>query len=730
MSRNFHVGEFLVEPEINSITRDVTASRVEPKVMRVLVCLAEQAGSVVPKEKLIQSVWADTFVTDDVLTRSISELRKVFEDEPKEPRFIQTIPRSGYRLIAAVSYDSESPLAEPRATTGLSDAPTKVGPRRWWVGSLIAAAVALALVIGGIVWFYSWRSSSSSSKSSPLPPMNVVPFTSLQGAEYGPSFSPDGNQIAFSWDGEGVPAIYVKQIGAEKPLRLTFPDPGFFDFGPVWSPDGRRIAFNRHSETECAIFTVPAPGGPQRRVLTLGPNPGWDMLPSLSWSPDGRFIAFPYKDSKEEPYKIFLVSPDTLARQTLTSPSAENVGDFAPRFSPDGQSVAFFRVGSKPSGEGKAADIYIVPMTGGEPRRLTFDNAALNGLDWTADGREIVFASNRGGVSGGDGFNLWRIPASGGEAERVVLGGNSFRFPRISHHGNRLTYAQPSGGDVNIYRIGISETSGSKNPPTRLIASTRYDGGAQYSPDGRRIAFHSDRSGQLEIWICNSDGTHLTRMTTSGPNKKAGTPRWSPDGRQIAFDLFEEGKGDIYAINVEGGLVRPIATGDSTDHLPSWSRDGKWIYFASDRSGDLQVWKATAQGGAPVQVTKQGGFYPFESFDGKHVYYIKPFPAQGIWQVPVDGGEELQILDSYQSGLNGNWAVANDGIYFINEHTKDGFAIQFFDFATRKVRQVAGLGRVATFEDCIAVSPDRRQILYTQVDGAGASDIMLVENFR
>ncbi|HEY6120811.1 MAG TPA: protein kinase [Pyrinomonadaceae bacterium] len=595
-------------------------------------------------------------------------------------------------------------------------------------------AATLALVVGGALWFYASRQTAKPSR----PLLKALPFTSLSGAEYLPSFSPDGNKIAFSWDEEGEGgAIYVKEIGTEKLLRLTFSISGrttrrattptsSMNFSPVWSPDGQTIAFNRHTETECAIFTVAALGGTEHELLTLGPNPGWPTVPTLAWSPDGRFIAFTYKYSKEEPNKIFFVSPDTSSRQTLTSPSAGSVGDFCPAFSPDGQSVAFFRMSSDSS-----ADIYIVPVTGGEPRRLTFDNASIFGLDWTADGREIVFSSNRaGGMSPLEsGSRLWRIPASGGTAEQIALGGDNFGFPRIARHGNRLTYAQSAPEDANIYRIEVSDKKVSTDPPNKLIASTRYDGGPQFSPDGRRITFHSDRSGQLEIWTCDSDGTNLMQITSSGLNQRAGTPRWSPDGRQIAFDLYDHDKGDIYVIGVDGGPALPIATGDSDDHLPSWSRDGKWIYFASDRSGQLQVWKAPAQGGEAVQVTRQGGYLAFESFDGKHVYYIKPFPTQGIWQVPVDGGEELQIMNSFQSALYGDWAVGNDGIYFINEHGKDGMAIDFFDFAGRKVRQVASLGKVHILETGIAVSPDGRQILYTQIDGGGA-DIKLVENFR
>ena len=145
VNSNFRIGEFLIEPQINSITRAEKTARIEPKVMQVLVRLAEHAGEVVPKEKLIQSVWSDTFVTDDVLTRAISELRKVFEDDAKDSRFIQTIPRSGYRLIAPVSdaevkqgNDSISLPEVGGLVPGVAPQAGWAGRNSWW-GSRLGA---------------------------------------------------------------------------------------------------------------------------------------------------------------------------------------------------------------------------------------------------------------------------------------------------------------------------------------------------------------------------------------------------------------------------------------------------------------------------------------------------------------------------------------------------------------------------------------------------------------
>lgn len=636
------------------------------------------------------------------------------------------VPRDLERIIRkALSKDREQRYQTAgELLTELKSVNVDEKPSRQFSLKLFAFAASMLVVISlGTLWLYSTRRNSKAS----LPPIKIVPFTSFPGEEYMPAFSPDGNQIAFGWNGESIgishnSSIYVKQIGSERTLRLTS-DPSFMDFGPVWAPDGQKIAFNRHTESECSIFTVDSLGGVARKLITLGPNPGMPMFPTLAWSPDGKFIAVPFAEAHHA-YKIFLVSTESFTKRPLTSPTLETGGDFNPAFSPDGQSVAFFRMMSAAS-----ADIFTVPIGGGETRRLTFDNAFISGLDWTPDGREIVFASHRHPDNSGTApSNLWRIPAGGGTPERIpIAGGYNQWFPRIARNGNRLAYVESFPDDYNIYGLDVSGKS--KNPPTKLIASTRLDGGPQFSPDGRRIAFHSDRSGQLEIFTSDIDGMNVMPLTSSGPNKRAGSPHWSPDGREIVFDIFTEGKGDVYTISADGGLPRPIATSDSSENAPSWSRDGKWIYFNSDRGGQLQIWKAPSEGGEAMQVTRHGGLFPVESFDGKYVYFVKPFPTQGIWRMPVDGGEELRIQDTFQSAFCGDWAVTNVGIYFVNENGKDGFALEFLDFATRKPREVASLGRIQLVESCIAVSPDGRQVLYTQNDQHSA-DITLVENFR
>jgi eukaryotic-like serine/threonine-protein kinase len=610
----------------------------------------------------------------------------------------------------------------------------------WWANRLIWLSAAVILVVAVAARYYSSRPPSEnlarSRSESSLPPMKVVPFTSFSGHEGSPAFSPDGNQMAFDWDGGTSDNIdiYVKLIDAGAPLRLTT-DPGI-DRSPTWSPDGRYIAFSRFSESEKGIFIVPALGGTERKLyspdwrpdsalLAYTTSSGFFVLGSVVWSPDGKFLSYVDRSSPQSPYSIWLLSVENLERRQLTWPPAQNLFDMVPAFSPDGQTLAFLRLSSA-----RVSDIYLVPIGGGEPRRLTFDNTEIDGLAWTPDGREIVFASDRGG-----GYGLWRISVTGGTPERLAVGGDNDFSPPLSHQGNRLAVSRQgnrlayvqSAFDTNIWRIEIPELKGGNNPPTKLIASTNLDQGPQYSPDGRKIVFESTRSGSYEIWVCDSNGTNLAQLTSF--DRTTGTPRWSPDGRHIAFDSRIETNSDIYVTGAEGGSPRRLTTDTSDDVVPSWSRDGQWIYFASNRTGGYQVWKIPAEGGEVVQVTKQGGFAAFESPDGKFVYYTALKP--GIWRVAVEGGEATPVLvDQPKLGYWGYWAVVDGGIYFVNVEVKSHPTIQFFSFATGRLTQIATMDKEAVvLGPGFAVSPDGRWILYAQVDQSGG-DITLVENFQ
>jgi Tol biopolymer transport system component len=376
-------------------------------------------------------------------------------------------------------------------------------------------------------------------------------------------------------------------------------------------------------------------------------------------------------------------------------------------------------------GSGSELDLYVVPISGGEPRRLTFgDSLFWTGPTWTEDGREIVFSSDRAGSSA-----LWRIPVSGGHPQPLEVGSDDAIEPFISRQGHRLAYMR-FPFDLNIYRVVLPDAASPGISPAPFLAAPRLDANGQLSPDGKRIAFESDRSGgSPEIWVCDIDGSNCAPATSFGTRPRM--PRWSPDGKRIVCEASRNGKTSIYTVDLETRGVRGVVADPSEERVPSWSRDGLWIYFASKRTGSWQIWKVLSEGGAPVQVTKQGGSRPVESPDSRFVYYEKGGDVTGVWRVPSGGGEELLTFDQPKPGISGNWAVVDEGIYFMRfDHYADGEGtILFYDFATRRVKEIAKLGRHHILSEGFTVSSDQHSFLYTVWEHPGG-DIMLVENFR
>ena len=650
------------------------------------------------------------------LLLDLKELRQELEFETKlgiPPQGVETAAASGRHTGAETGQARTVATGEvsgARANLSLDHLMGEIKRHKLRVGLTLAAAVVAVAAIG-LGWYNQFGADQPGLSSAAF---RSIPLTSFPGSETEPAFSPDGSRIAFVWNGEKEDNydIYVQIINAGPPLRLTHnPSP---DIAPAWSPDGGHIAFARVAGDERSIFLIPAMGGPERKLLSItAATESWKAA-RLSWSPDGKLLAFPGKDSPQDAANIFLLSVETLEKRLLL-PAPAGYVDMVPAFSPDGKTLAFIRRYGTSNRE-----IYLVPAAGGEPARLTHDNRTIDSLAWAPDGRAILFTSDREG-----GSALWQISASGGAPERLYVGREDVYEVAVSQQSHRLAYLQ-SLTDTNIWRWEKPGSSGRGKPPVKLIASTRQETNPQYSPDGNKIVFTSDRSGHLEIWVCESDGSNPVRLTSfNGPF--TGSPRWSPDGRQIAFDCTAAGPRDIYVVSVEGGPSRRLTTGPSEEVRPSWSRDGRWIYFGSNHGGDWQVWKTPVAGGEAAQITRRGGHEAFESPDGKFVYYSARPASLGIWRVPVGGGEEVRLIDQ---GAQSNWVVLDQGIYFLTSRANARSNVEFFSFATGQITQIGEIEKqLNTAGPSLSVSPDGRWFLYSRLD-QGGSDIMLVENFR
>jgi eukaryotic-like serine/threonine-protein kinase len=664
----------------------------------------------------------------------LSTLTAILRDEPKRAsEIVESLPREVERIISRClrkelnrrfqnMHDLKVELEELKeeSESGKLLAPARTSGRtRHWNPVWLAGLVALLLVGALVAWFFR------PIPKAPAVDLAAVPLTSYPGTEDFPTFSPDGSQIAFMWNGANQDNfdIYVKLAGPGPPLRLTS-DPAV-DSSPAWSPNGQSIAFLRELPGgRFAVLLIPPIGGPERRLAEI-PFPFSINPLSVAWSPDGSSLAVTDQDAPNQPPGIFLLSTETGEKRRLTSPPPHSRGDYAPAFSPDGRTLGFVRL----KASGYSGDILTLPLSSsleprGEPKLVMSNNHIFYGLTWTVDGSEIIAAAGIGSFSAG---SLWRIAGDGSrKPERIAFTGDESASPSLSRQGNRLAYSR-GAIDRNIWRLELTrETEAGR--PTRFISSTRQDASAEFSPDGKKIAFYSNRSGNDEIWVCNSDGTNPVQITSLG-GPSSGTPRWSPDGEQIVFDSSPDGHWDIFVVGTNGGKPRRLTNQPSAESVPSWSRDGKWVYFYSDRSGTVQIWKMPPQGGEATQVTSHGGYAASESPDGKLLYYTKSVEGkEGLWRMPVTGGEETQVINRVIARRA--FSVTRDGVYFItgtdSSVTRDGvyfiadtesFTIQFFSFRTQQYRTLAKVENPFVY---LSVSPDNKSILYTQYDQSGS----------
>jgi len=552
---------------------------------------------------------------------------------------------------------------------------------------------------------------------APLPPPRLVPLTTFTGYEYHPAFSPDGTHVVFGWNGErgDNSDIYVKMVGNVTALRLTS-DPAYDGF-PAWSPDGRQIAFFS-ARGGGGIYLVSPEGGPERKVSDLQT----DSRPS--WTADGKYLLVAKRYNQTQPETgdgaLFLVSVESegAPRQILAPPRGTWHKD--PAFAPDGRSLAFVSctgVQAGPRCSLQVAGLKEGLVPSGKPRQITEQSWYISGLAWMSDGSSLVFAGRFGEPSD----HLWRVNIrTGKEPERVELAGADACYPAIDFKAGQLAFSRVLT-HANIWRLERDKK------PAPFLTSSARDFSPQYSGDGRRIAFVSSRqSTSNAIWVANADGTGPAQITNiSSP--LSGTPRWSPDGRWLAFDAREKRSGwDVWVVEASGSSPWQLTHGPADNIIPSWSRDGSSIYFASKRSGRFEIWRMPAGGGTAVQMSHNGGYTAFESTDGKTLYYtLSDGGAEGLYAKLLPDGEEKQVLTEGVAWRG--FAVFADGVFYLHRRVPNSYEIRFHEFAGGQTRVVGDIEGGLFYG--LAVSPDRKTFLFTKFTDGG-SDLMLIENFR
>lgn len=484
-------------------------------------------------------------------------------------------------------------------------------------------------------------------------PYTTSAFTAEAGREYSPAISPDGRSIAFVWDQNGQNYnIYVREVGGGDPQRLTSSTDS--EFSPSWSPDGRQIAFVRISGVQAHIIVKPRASAEERVVASMRYVSGqWtsSMVPQIDdigpvWSPDGASLVF----SDVANHGLFEIAMATGAIRRLTPAYdlSKDLRDFYPRYSPDGKYLAFAHYTSHGVG-----DIYTFERKTGNIRQVTFDERAIRGESWTPDRQQLVFASSRGGQT-----RLWLIDGVNAGPPRLLPSDSSYvSDPAVSPDGKWIAYID-SEETWNMWRAEITPSGIRAATPFLPTSGRNHD--PRYSPDGRHVAFVSDRSGNWEIWQADADGRNLTQLTKFGGPWLGGVS-WSPDGTQLAFDARPDGHSNVYLLRIADRQIRALNKTPYEDRMPTWSRDGRFIYFSSTRDGSISLYREDLKTGA-ISSVFLNTFSAEEGFEPDTIYLSRVGRGFEVSRINGAVGPTLPQLVHPSPALA--WAVSRSGFYF------------------------------------------------------------------
>ena len=696
-SRKLRFGDFEADLATGELRKFGIPIKIQDQPMRVLAALLERPGEVVTRDEFQQRLWPDVQALDfeHGLNMAVRKLRAALNDSADTPRFIETLPRKGYRFIAPLAGAAEEAAAPPPAQRSIA--------RR---GAIVIAALLTLAGIGAV-----WR-------SDPGPQEKVSVLYSNSGGTNQIAFSPDGSSIAFTAVTLGQPSrVYIKTPGISAPRRLTDDaEPTHTESNIGWIPDGSGITFVRRERGyPSALYLAPVTGGTPRKLLDI------EASFSYSWSPDSKFIATSLPDASGRP-AIYLVSiPDGKQCQlSFPPPDPPNSGpglggDMGPRFSPDGKTIAFARR------SGKAFTVMTIPAAGGTAMEIVTHPNRPHDIFWAADGKEIVYCL----PPQVDAPSVYRVNVSSGKPRPIHLAPLEANITAlaVSEKSHRLVFAVSSMRS-RIWRYDLPRGSSAPPTPSRAAESDSIQSSPAFSPDGKRFAFSSTRNGNYEIYLSDLEGGQPMQLTNFGKGE-TGWPRWSPDGRQIAFDARPNGQSGVYVVDSAGGTPRLLTRASGHAVMPEWSPDGTTIYYTLDTAQGSDIWKVPAAGGTPVRITTDGSFGTIPSPDGKTLYAgVRRKPR--LRAIPLNGQDAPEAIDGPRHGL---MAGATSGIYFVQLAPNRGPArLMQYSYATKKTTlrlQFQG----SPIAPALAVSPDESQVLFSQFDEF-LSRIMLVENFR
>lgn len=670
---SYQYDDVVIETHRHRLLRAGQVVEIEPKAFRVLLYLAEHRDRVVPKDELVEAVWAGTFVSDNALTRLIAQLRKQLGDTAKDSRVIETVPTVGYRFLPELK-------------------PVRVSSRRWlWLLALIP------LVATGF-W---WRRPGPAAE-----PSRLVQMTTSNGVDAYPSFSPDGGSLAYASDRSGHFEIYVRSLGqGGRELQVT--NDGMENLQPVWSPDGRYLAFTSHQRG--GIGLVPALGGVVRMLTEFGSQP--------AWSPDGTQLVFrseglyslsPLDALPSGPSTLWIVNVAGGAPRPLTRKFSPRGGHSNPIWTDDGRilflaNTMFFH-----------NELWSMDARGGPARALPMPVPLMGSPAYSASAGVLSFASQEGPGSP----VLYRVGLRNGvidsKAERLsaLMAATMPREIAATRDGATLAVT------LGVVGASLLEISAGGGPEHVLLRDTSFRNSTPaFSPDGSKIAYFSRRVGEPgDYWVMDADGQNARQLTTRIQGKRM--PSWTPDSKELATLCDVNGKMKLCFTSMDG-KVRSMEAGLATESWARLSPDGRRIAVQrDDEQGRSGVWVRDLTDGATRRITPEDASvgFPLWAPDGRTVVGELLTDAGsnlGVW--PAGGGPVEMLTEGRGHAWPGSWAPDGDRLVFAG--LRDGvWNLYWISLRTRQIRQLTKNDSFAVYMRYPAWSPNGDRIVFERGD--------------
>jgi Tol biopolymer transport system component/DNA-binding winged helix-turn-helix (wHTH) protein len=702
------VGEHAVDVGALRIITQPDHPRLTGKAMAVLIELVRHAGETVTREQLFDRVWADRVITPDVLTQAIKELRRAFGDDAKPPRYIETIPRVGYRLLAPIGIlTAEEPIVvtgvdefrannDPEHGVAIDSSPKMFSARAWvW---LLLAAIGLLLIV-----FVVLARRTPSSAQSQWRVSDLRTLTSDPGYEHRPAISPDGTRFVYAqYDpANNVDRLMMRAIDQTQAVRLTVAGKDFEEMS-AWSPDGSQIVFERLGRERCKMFVASILGGTEREVGDCR-----DYVSNyFDWTPDGKgLITAEGADNMAGNMRLVRWDLGTGVKTPLDYARSADYQDLEGHYSPDGKWIAFRR------GLAPYSDLCVMSSAGGAVRQLTQLDSRMRGFAWTQDGAGLVFASNHTGR-----FALYTVDLDGAHVRPLNI--SPAEYPVAARTSDRVVYEVPR----TTNRLAQFVLGPDKATPELIAKSTGADASPTFSPLGDRIAFVSDRNGSPQIWMYDFASASVNALTDFHDAVLL-NPVWHPDATRLLFTVRGADSARLIELELASGRQRVISKPGENVLSGNYGPDPQSYLIVVGASGKHNQLIVLENAGSPAEsrrVLAEGVEHMDIDRALSRVYYtLHSRPA--LFARDLNGGTEVELTTIVQAGQVDGWRVIDGKIWFVSKISWRPSDFMEFDPATGKTRLLGSVDselRDAGFD----VTPARDRIVIVPV-GAEDTDV-------